>query len=77
MFYERKKRPKLILEIDPKKIVEQTTGTYDILGMLRQTAMILATVVKAGGRSLSGVPVSKSAVQRKRKKIRAKKWESI
>ena len=78
VFHERRKRPKLVLEIDPKKIVDQTTGTTDRLGMSnRQTAMMLATVVKAGGGSLSGVTVSKSAVQRKRKKIRAKKGESI
>ena len=78
MFHERKKRQKLVLEIDPKKIVEQTTGTSDRLGMSnRQTAMMLATVVKAGGGSLSGVSVSKSAVQRKRKKSRAKKGEAI
>ena len=78
VFHERKKRPKLVLEIDPKKIVEQTTGTTDRLGMSnRQTAMMLATVVKAGGGSLSGVPVSKSAVQRGRKKSRAKKGKSI
>ena len=78
VFHERKKKPKLVLEIDPKKIIEQTTGTTDRLGMSnRQTAMMLATVVKAGGGSLSGVTVSKSAVQRKRKKSRAKKGESI
>ena len=38
---------KIILEIDPKKIVEQTTGTSDRLGLsARQTAMMLAAVVK-------------------------------
>ena len=31
VFHERKKRTKLVLEIDPKNIVEQTTGTTDKL----------------------------------------------
>ena len=62
------------MEIDTKKIVEQTTGTADRLGMSsRQSAMMLATVVKAGGGSLDNVPLSKSAIHRQRKKHRAKK----
>ena len=73
------KRDKLVvLEIDPNKIVEQTAGTSDRLGLSnRQTAMMLAGVVKAGGGNLSQVKVSKSGVQRKRKKARAKKGKAI
>ena len=74
----KRKRAKVQLEIDPTKIVEQTAGTSDRLGLSnRQTAMMLAGVVKAGGGNLSQVKVSKSGVQRKRKKARAKKGKAI
>ena len=47
MFKKKKKRAKLVLEIDSKTIVEQTTGTTVRLAMsARQTAMMLATVVR-------------------------------
>ena len=69
---------KIILEIDPRKIVEQTTATSDRLGLSsRQTAMMLAAVVKAGGGDLSQVPISKSAVHVKRKKSRFQKGKEI
>ena len=62
------KRKKVVLEIDPKKIVQQTAGTTDRLGMSsRQTAMMLSNVIQAGGGDLAQVPVSKSAVHRQRK----------
>ena len=63
---ERKKR-KVILKIDPNELVRQTTSTTNGLGMsARQTAMTLASVVKAGGGDLT-----KSGVHRQRKKARA------
>ena len=69
---------KLILEINPRKIVEQTTATSDRLGLSsRKTAMMLAAVVKAGGGDLSKVPISKSAVHAKRKKTRFQKGKEI
>ena len=68
----------IILEIDPRKIVEQTTATSDRLGLSsRQTAMMLTAVVKAGGGDLSKVPLSKSAVHVKRKKTRFQKGKEI
>ena len=68
---ERKKR-KVILKIDPNELVRQTTSTTNGLGMsARQTAMTLASVVKAGGGDLTKVKVSKSGVHRQRKKARA------
>ena len=74
----RKKRAKVQLEIDPTKIVEQTSGTFDRLGLsARQSAMVLASVVKAGGGDLSEVQISKSLVHRKRKKVRAKQGKKI
>ena len=73
---ERKK--KVILEIDPIKFVEQTTGTTDRLGLsCRQSAMMLATVVAAGGGDVDSVILSKSAVNRKRKKETIKKGKEI
>ena len=74
----RKKRAKVQLEIDPTKIVEQTSGTFDGLGLsARQSAMVLASVVKAGGGDLTEVQISKSLVHRKRKKVRAKQGKKI
>ena len=74
----RKKRSKVHIEIDPVKIVEQTSGTFDRLGLsARQSAMVLASVVKAGGGDLAQVQLSKSAVLRKRKKARAKQGKKI
>ena len=65
----RKKRSKVHIEIDPVKIVEQTSGTFDRLGLsARQSAMVLASVVKAGGGDLAQVQLSKSAVLRKGRK---------
>lgn len=49
---ERKiiKKDKIILEIDPSEIVEKTASTSDRLGLsVRQSSMMLAAVVKAGG----------------------------
>ena len=73
-----KGKGKLLLQIDPKKIVEQTTGTSDRLGISsRQTAMLLSCVVKAGGGDLTKVPVSKSNIHRERNKHRIKKGKEI
>lgn len=78
VFKKKKKRAKLVLEIDSRTIVEQTTGTTDRLAMsARQTAMMLATVVKVGGGNLSEVPLTKSSVHRQRKKARARKGKEI
>ena len=78
VFKRRAQRSKVVLEIDPNKIVEETTGASDRLGLsARQTAMMLASVVKAGGGDLSQVKLSKSAVHRQRKKARAKKGKKI
>ena len=74
----KRKRAKVQLEIDPTKIVEQTAGTFDRLGLsTRQTAMVLASVVKAGGGDLTEVQLSRSLVQRKRKKVRVKQGRKI
>ena len=70
---ERKtiKKDKIILEIDPREIIEQTASTSDRLGLsVRQSSMMLAAVVKAGGGDLKKVPLSKSAIHGKRKKVR-------
>ena len=73
-----KGKGKLLLQIDPKNIVEQTTGTSDRLGISsRQTAMLLSCVVKAGGGDLTKVPVSKSNIHRERNKHRIKKGKEI
>ena len=73
-----RKKAKIVLEIDPNDIVKQTTSTTDRLGLSnRQTAMMLASVVKAGGGDVAKVKVSKSGVQRQRKKIRAMKGKKI
>ena len=78
VFHQKIKREKVKLEIDPAKIVEQTTGTFDRLGLsARQSAMVLASLVKIGGGDLAKVPLSKSAVQFKRKKARAKQGKKI
>ena len=78
VFKKKKKRAKLVLEIDSKSLVEQTTGTSDRLGLsARQTAMMLATVVKVGGGNLAEVPLTKSSVHRQRKKTRARKGKEI
>ena len=62
-FRRERRSPNLVLEIDSKTIVEQTSGTTHRLAMsARKTAMMLATVVKSGGGNLSEVPVSKKAV---------------
>ena len=74
----KSKRAKVMLEIDPKLLVGQTTSTSDRLGMSsRQTAMLLASVVKSGGGDLSQVTLSKSSVQRKRKQARKKQGTKI
>ena len=67
-----------MLEIDPQRIIEQTTGTSDRLGLSsRQTAMILASVVTAGGGDIDKVPLSKSAINRQRKKERIQKGKEV
>ena len=78
IYKQTKKKRKVILEIDPNKIVKQTASTTDRLGMsARQTAMTLACVVKAGGEDLSQVKVSKSGGHRQRKKARAIQGNNI
>ena len=81
IYHQKKKKArtqKIILEIDPNKIVAQTADTTDRLGMsVRQTAMMLAAVVKAGGEDVSKVPLSKSAVHVQRKKARYVKGKKI
>ena len=75
---KKKEKKKIVLEIDPEKIVKQTADTSDRLGMSsRQTAMILANVVTAGGGNLSDVPLSKSAVHRQKKKAREEKGQNL
>ena len=69
---------KIILEIDPSKLITQTADTTDRLGMsVRQTAMVMASVVKAGGGQVSKVKLSKSAVHRQRKKARCAKGKLL
>ena len=74
VFQPKKKKSrtdKIFLEIDPKKIIAQTANTSDRLGLsARQTAMMLAAVVKAGGEDVAKVALSKSAVHVQRKKAR-------
>ena len=56
----------------------KTAGTSDRLGMsARQTSMMLAAMVKAGGGDLSKAPLSKSALHVKRKIARSKKGKEI
>ena len=78
---ERKRHCKtehFFLEIDPHKISEQTALTSERLGLsARQSSMMLAVVVKAGGGDLSLVPLSKTAVHVKRKKMRFQKGKEI
>ena len=75
----KKKKPKVMcLELDPKELVTQTCGTSDRLGLSsRDTAMILANVVKAGGGDLSNVTLSKSTVQRKKREAREEQGKAI
>ena len=81
IYYQCRKKSRtdtLTLHIDPRKLVAETANTTDRLGLSnRQTSMVLAAVVKAGGEDLSKVPLSKSAVQVQRKKARKLKGTKI
>ena len=75
---KKDKSEKIFLEIDPKKLVEQTTAASDRLGLsARQSSMMLAAVVKAGGGDVSKVSLSKSRVHEKRKETRFTKGKGI